>query len=134
MTSWFIYCVILLNTSLLFIHHLIYIFRLLFLYTKHEPMLKDHLYGPINNAPNSIYPKKVQVTLSEENRAPPKQLSKLVNKNITLNLNIASHFLNILGYPDVSTWFTKGGPVTRTIKHLGLKKSPKDSSKNVVHG
>ena len=51
---------------------------------------------------------------------PPKHLSKLVNTNTTLNLNIASYFLNILDSPDVLTWFTIVGPITKTIKYIGL--------------
>ena len=45
-----------------------------------------------------------------------------MNKNKILNLNIASYFLKILAYPDVSTWSTTGGPINKTIKHLGLTK------------
>ena len=62
----------------------------------------------------------MQVTFSEEKRPSPQHLSKLVNKNTILNLNIASYFLNILASPDVSTWSTTGGPINKTIKHLGL--------------
>ena len=69
-----------------------------------------------------IYPQKVQVSLSEQNLPPPKHLSKLVNNNTTINLNIASYFLNILAYPDVSTWYTTGVPITKTIKYIGLTK------------
>ena len=47
-------------------------------------------------------------------------MSKLVNKKTLFNLNIASYFLNILASPDVSTWSTTGGPLYKTIKHLGL--------------
>ena len=66
----------------------------------------------MSNAPIPIYPQNMQAKLSEQNRPPPKELSKLVNNNTTLNLNIASYFLNILDSPDVSTWFTTGGPIT----------------------
>ena len=81
------------------------------------------MYRSINNAPIPIYPKNIQVTLSEENRLPPKYLSKLMNKNTTLNLNVASDFLNILTSSDVLTWFTTGEPITKRIKHLGLTKN-----------
>ena len=50
----------------------------------------------------------------------PQHLSKLVNKNTILNLNIASYFLNILASPDLLTWSTTGGAVKKTRKHLGL--------------
>ena len=33
---------------------------------------------------------------------------------------IASYFLNILASPDESTWSTTGGPINKTIRHLGL--------------
>ena len=72
------------------------------------------------NVPIPIHPKKIQVTLSEEKIPSPKHLSKIVNKSTLLNLNIASYFLNILDSPDVSIWFTTGGPINKTIKHLGL--------------
>ena len=43
-----------------------------------------------------------------------------MNKNKILNLNIASYFINILASPYVSTCYTTGGPINKTIKHLGL--------------
>ena len=43
-----------------------------------------------------------------------------MNKNTLRNLNIASYFINILASLDVSTRFTTGGPINKTIKHLGL--------------
>ena len=45
-----------------------------------------------------------------------------MNNNTTFNLNIASYFLNILASPDVSTWLTTGGPITKTIKNHVLTK------------
>ena len=45
-----------------------------------------------------------------------------MNKNIWLTLNIDSYFINILASPDVSTWFTTCGPITKAIKHPGLTK------------
>ena len=36
------------------------------------------------------------------------------------NLNITSYFRIILASPDVSRWFITGGPIDKTIKHLGL--------------
>ena len=43
-------------------------------------------------------------------------MSRPVNNNTTLNLNIASYFLNILASPDVSIWFTTGGPIKKNNK------------------
>ena len=77
---------------------------------------------PFNNAPIKMYPKNIQVKFSEQNRPPLKHLYKLVNNNITLNLNIASYFISILASPYGSTWFSTGGTKTKTIKHLGLTK------------
>ena len=37
-----------------------------------------------------------------------------------INLNIACYFINILASPDESTWSTTGGPINKTIEHLGL--------------
>ena len=47
---------------------------------------------------------------------------KLVDNNTTINLKIASYFLNILASPDESKWNTTGGPITKTINNLGLTK------------
>ena len=47
-------------------------------------------------------------------------MSKLVNNNKMLNLNIASYYLNVLASPDESTWSTTGGLIKKTTKHLGL--------------
>ena len=47
---------------------------------------------------------------------------KLVNNNTTLNLNIVSYFINILAYPDESTWNTTGGTITKIANHIGLTK------------
>ena len=58
--------------------------------------------------------------MSEEKSPSPQHLSKLVNKNTILNLDIASYFLNILASPDVLTWYTICGPIHKSIKHLGL--------------
>ena len=35
-------------------------------------------------------------------------------------MNIASYFINILASPYESTWSTTGGPINKTMKHLGL--------------
>ena len=53
----------------------------------------------------------------------PQHLSKLVNKNTILNLNIASYFLNILASPDVSTWSSTCGAIKKTIEHLRLTRN-----------
>ena len=60
--------------------------------------------------------------LLEEKIPTPQHLVKLVNNNKTLNLNIASYFLNVLASPDESTWSTKGGPINKTIENLGLSR------------
>ena len=69
---------------------------------------------------SNISPKKLP--LLEEKSPTPQHLSKLVNNTKTLNLNIAAYFLNVLGYPDESTWSTKGGPINKTIEHLRLSR------------
>ena len=56
----------------------------------------------------------------EEKSPTPQHLSKLVNNNKIINLNIASYFLNILAYPDKLTWSTTGGHINKTIEHLSL--------------
>ena len=66
------------------------------------------------------YIPKKKLPLSEGKKTSPHHFSKLVNKNIILNLNIASYFFNILASPDVSTRSTTGGHINKTIKHLGL--------------
>ena len=61
--------------------------------------------------------------MPEQKRPPTQHLSKLVNKNTLLNLNIASYFLNILASPDALTWYTTGGPINKTIKNPGLTRN-----------
>ena len=76
-------------------------------------------------------PKKLP--LSEEKIPSPQHLSKIVNKNTILNLNIASYFLNILASPDVSTWSTTGGAIHKTIKHLGLTRHHRHKVERTWH-
>ena len=86
-------------------------------------MISYHLYlryrEPIISqlTDSNISPKKLP--LLEEKIPTPQHLSKLVNKNKILNLNIASYFLNILASPDESTWSTTGGLIKKTIKNIG---------------
>ena len=118
-----LYVVTLLMINLSFIQ----IFHLSFCYTKENPTLEDHSYRSINNAPISIYPKEIQVTLSEQNRPQPKHLFKIVKNNKTLKLNITSYFLNILDSPYVSARFATGVTITKT--NWPNKTSSKDSIK-----
>ena len=115
-----LYYVILLNISLSSVIHIIYLFSYFFLYARVNPTLEDHSYISTNNVQNPIYTQNIQVKLSEELIPSPKHFSKLVNKNALPNLNIYSYFLNILASPDVSTWFTTGGPINKMIKYIGL--------------
>ena len=55
-------------------------------------------------------------------RPPQKHLSKLVDNNRTINLNIAFYFLNILASSDVLTWYTTRATITKTIKILAKPK------------
>ena len=63
----------------------------------------------------------------------PNFLSKIVNKNTMLNLNTASYFINTLASPYVSTWFTTGGPINNTIKHLGLTRHHQKTAERTWH-
>ena len=56
-----------------------------------------------------------------------------MNNNTTLNLNIASYFLNILAYLDELTWNTTGGTITKTINHLGLTKHHRRTVERTLH-
>ena len=38
----------------------------------------------------------------------------------SLNLNIASCFINTLASPHANTWYHRGGPITQTIDNFGL--------------
>ena len=76
---------------------------------------------------------KIQVKLSEEKILSPQHVSKLVNKNTFLNLNIASYFLNVLASPDVSTWFTTGGSISKAIKHIGLTRHHRKTLEITYH-
>ena len=94
-------------------------FHILFLYATENPMLVDHWNKSSPKELTPIYPKK-KLPLLDEKSPTPQHLSKLVNKNKILNLNIDSYFLNILASPDVLTWSTTGGTINKTIKHIGL--------------
>ena len=65
--------------------------------------MEYHSYISTKNTPTKIHPKKIKVTLSEENILPSMFLSRLVNKKIWINLNIAFCYLDILASPDVLT-------------------------------
>ena len=116
-----LYYVIFLNISFSFLFFVLFIsFHIIFLYATENPTLEDHSNKPTNNVPTPIYPQKYKYHFHKKKRPSPQHLSKLVNKNTLLNLNIASYFLNILASPDVSTWPTTGVPINKTIKNLGL--------------
>ena len=78
-------------------------------------------------------PKKYKFHCQKKKRPPPQHLSKLVNSNILLNLNIAYFFLNILDSSDVSTWSTTGGPINKTIKNLGLTRHHRNTPERTWH-
>ena len=129
-----LYYFIFLNKSLYFLFFILFIcFHIIFLYATENPTLEYHSNKSTINVPTPIYPQKIQVPLSEGKRPPPQSLSKLMNKNTLLNLNIASYFLNILAYPDVSTWSTTGGPSKKTIKHLGLSRHHQRTVERTCH-
>ena len=95
-------------------------------------MLEDHSNKSSTNQPTLIYSKK-KLPVLEERSTTPQHLSKLVNKNTILNLNIASYFLNILASPDESTWSTTGGPINKTIKHIGLTRHHRQKVERTLH-
>ena len=134
MISLFYYYVIFLNISFYFLFIMIlYLFLYHFLCATEKPTLEYHPNKSTINVPTPIYPQKIQVPLSEEKRPSAQHLSKLVNKNTILNLNITSYFLNILASPDVSTWSTTGGPINKTIKHLGLTRHHRKTEERTCH-
>ena len=76
----------------------------------------------VNQEPPPIITKITPAYLSEPYQ-PPKILSyKHMNDNIAFIFNISSYYINSLAYPDISTWHTKGGPITKIIKHFSLNK------------
>ena len=87
-------------------------FHILFLYAAEKPTLVDHSNKSSPNELTPIHTKK-KIPLLEEKSPTPQHLSKLVNNNTILNLNIASYFLNILASPGASTWSTTGGPILK---------------------
>ena len=134
MISLFLYYAILLNISFSFLFFILFIcFHIIFLYARENPTLEDTSDKSTINVPTPIYPQKIQVPLSEEKIPSPQHLSKLVNKNTLLNLNIASYFLNILASPDVSTWSTTGVHIKKKIKHLGLTRHHRKTVERTWH-
>ena len=83
-------------------------------------MQEDHFNKSSTTVPTPIYSPKNTGSVVRRKSPSTQHLSKLVNKNTILKLNIASYFLNILASLDVSTWSTTGGPINKTIKHIGL--------------
>ena len=69
----------------------------------------------------------------QKKKTSPQHFSKLVNRNTVLNLNIASYFLNVLASPDVLTWSNTGGPINKTIKHLGLTRHHRKTVERTWH-
>ena len=134
MISSLFYYAIFLNISFYFLFFILFIcFHIIFLYATYNPTLEYHSDKSTNNVPTSIYPQKIQVTLSEEKKPSPQHLSKLVNKNTLLNLNIASYFLNILALPDVLTWSTTAGPRNKRINRLGLTRYHRKTVERTWH-
>ena len=74
----------------------------------------DHSNKTSPNELTPMYPPK-KLPLLEEKSPAPQHFYKIVNNNKTINLNIASYFLNVLASPDESTWSTKGGTINKTI-------------------
>ena len=107
-------------------------FHILFLYATENPTLVYHSNKSSPKELTPIYPQK-QLPLLEEKIPTPQHLSKLVNNNTILNLNIASYFLNILASPNVSTWSTTGGPINKTIEHLGLTRHHRNKVERTCH-
>ena len=46
-----------------------------------------------------------------------------LEKQKSLNLNIASYFLETLASPNENTWNCRGGPITKTINHFSLNRN-----------
>ena len=133
MISSLLYYVIFLIISFYFLFFVLFIcFRIIVLYATENPMLEDHSNKPTKNVPTLIYPKKYKFHCQKK-KMTPQHLSKLVNKNTILNLSIASCFLNILASPNVSTWSTTGGPINKTIKHLGLTRHHRKTIERTWH-
>ena len=134
MLSSLLYYVIFLNISFSFLFLVLFIcLHIIFIYATNNSTLEYHSNKSTNNVPTPIYPHKIQVPLSEEKILSPQNLSKLVNKNTFLNLNITSYFIKILASPDVSTWYTTGGTINKTIKHLGLTRHHRKTVERTWH-
>ena len=43
-----------------------------------------------------------------------------LEKQKSLNINIASYFIETLASPHENTWHHRGGPITQTIDHFSL--------------
>ena len=56
-----------------------------------------------------------------------------MNNKTTMNLNIASYFLNILLSSDILTWVATDGHIKKTIKHLGLTKHQQKTVERTWH-
>ena len=53
-----------------------------------------------------------------------------LEKHKSLNINIASYFLETLASPHENTWHRRGGPITKTIDNFSLNHNHRRSVEN----
>ena len=82
-----------------------------------EPKLLKYISGTLTDHSLSGPPKDHSLLASNPSEPHPTDQSYL-DLHKSLNLNIASYFINTLAYPHANTWHHRGGPITQTIDHF----------------
>ena len=84
-----------------------------------EPKLLKYISGNLTDHSLSGPPKDHSLLASHPTEPHPTDQSSL-DLQKSLNLNIASYFINTLVSPHANTWHHRGGPITQTIDNFFL--------------
>ena len=84
-----------------------------------EPKLLQYILGTLTYHYLSVPPKYHSLIESNPVEPHPTDQSSL-DLQKSLNLNIASYFINSLASPHANTWHQRGGTITQTIDHFCL--------------
>ena len=84
-----------------------------------EPKLIQYISGTLKHHSFSGPPKDHLLLAWDPVEPYPTDQSSL-DLQKSLNLNIASYFINTLASPHANNWHHRGGPITQTIDHFGI--------------
>ena len=84
-----------------------------------EPKILNYISGTLTDHSLSVPPKDHSLLASHPAEPHPTDQSYLELQK-SLNINIASYFINTLESPHKNTWHHRGRTITRTIDHSSL--------------